>query len=118
MISDEEKAYIFKQKKLSPYALLWTCVPSVSATDGKADVGVLGSQPGLSPHSPEGEEDPGQDVGVPGHQTVTVEREPESSAETYQRRWPRHRFTLTDRRKKEEVTNNGTKSPRQGGDER
>lgn len=46
-------------------------VSSVSTTDGKIDVGVLGSQPGLSPHSPEGEEDPGQDVRVPRHQTVT-----------------------------------------------
>lgn len=93
-------------------------MPSVSATDGKADVGVLGSQPGLSPHSPEGEEDPGQDVGVPRHQTVTVERETASSAETYHRHWPRHHFTLTDRRKKErkkeEAANNGTKSPDKG----
>lgn len=46
-------------------------VSAVSAADGEADVGVLGSQPGVSPHSPEGEEDPGQDVGVPRHQTVT-----------------------------------------------
>lgn len=46
-------------------------VSAVSAADGEADVGVLGSQPGISPHSPEGEEDPGQDVGVPRHQTVT-----------------------------------------------
>lgn len=44
---------------------------AVSAADGEADVGVLGSQPGVSPHSPEGEEDPGQDAGVPRHQTVT-----------------------------------------------
>lgn len=44
---------------------------AVSAADGEADVGVLGSQPGVSPHSPEGEEDPGQDVGVPRHQAVT-----------------------------------------------
>lgn len=46
-------------------------VSAVSAADGEADVRVLGSQPGVSPHSPEGEEDPGQDVGVPRHQTVT-----------------------------------------------
>lgn len=46
-------------------------VSAVSAADGEADVGVLGSQPGVSPHSPEGEEDPGQDAGVPRHQTVT-----------------------------------------------
>lgn len=58
-------------KSLSSNTLVWTCVPSVSATDGEADVRVLGSQSGLSPHGPEGEEDPGQDVGVPRHQTVT-----------------------------------------------
>lgn len=46
-------------------------VCAVSAPDGEADVRVLGSQPGVSPHSPEGEENPGQDAGVPRHQTVT-----------------------------------------------
>lgn len=46
-------------------------VCAVSAADGEADVRVLGSQPSVSPHSPEGEEDPGQDAGVPRHQTVT-----------------------------------------------
>lgn len=61
-------------KSLSSNTLVWTCVPSVSATDGEADVRVLGSQSGLSPHGPEGQEDPGQDVGVPRHQTVTVQR--------------------------------------------
>ncbi len=52
-----------------------TCVSSVSTADGKTDVGVLGSQPGLSPLSPEGEEDPGEDVRVPRHQTVTERQE-------------------------------------------
>lgn len=47
----------------------------MSTADGKTDVGVLGSQPGLSPHSPEGEEDPGEDVRVPRHQTVTESQE-------------------------------------------
>ena len=42
----------------------------VSKADGKTDVRVLGSQPGLSPHSPEGEEEPGKDVRDPRHQTV------------------------------------------------
>lgn len=90
-------------------------MPPVSAPDGKADVGVLGPQPRLSPHSPEGEEDPGQDVGVPRHQTVTVERETAPPAEMDHRRWPPPHFTLAHRRKKEEAANNGTRSPDQGG---
>lgn len=53
---------------------VWTRVPSVSATDGEADVRVLGSQSDLSPHGPQGQEDAGHDVGVPRHQTVTVQR--------------------------------------------
>lgn len=57
------------------FLCICTCASLVSATDGKTDVGVLGSQPGLSPHSPEGEEDPGEDVRVPRHQTVTESQE-------------------------------------------
>lgn len=90
---------------------------SVSATDGEADVGVLGSQPSLSPHGPEGQEDPGKDVGVPRHQAVTANRETASSAETCHRHRPRHHL-IGDRRERKteaEAANNGTKSPSKTG---
>lgn len=57
------------------FLCICTYVSSVPAADGKTDVGVLGSQPGLPPNSPEGEEDPGEDVRVPRHQTVTESQE-------------------------------------------
>lgn len=96
-------------KSLSSKTLLWTCVPSVSATDGEADVRVLGSQSGLSPHSPEGQEDPGQDVGVPRHQTLTVQRNGAIRRDVPPPLAPTP--LIADRREKEEAANNGTKSP-------
>lgn len=82
-------------------------MPSVSATDGEADVRVLGSQSGLSPHGPEGQEDPGQDVGVPRHQTVTVRRNGVIRRDAPPPLAP----TPLRGRKKEEAANNGTESP-------
>lgn len=99
-------------KRLSSNTLVGTCVSSVSATDGEADVRVLGSQSGLSPHSPEGQEDPGQDVGVPRHQAVTVQRDGVVRGDAPPP-------LIADRRerakKKEEAANNGTKSPDERG---
>jgi len=54
---------------------MYGLVSSGSKTDGKTDVRVLGSQPGLSPHSPAVEEDPGKDVGIPRHQIVAESQE-------------------------------------------
>lgn len=82
-------------------------MPSVSATDGEADVRVLGSQSGLSPHGPEGQEDPGQDVGVPRHQTVTVRRNGVIRRDAPPPLAP----TPLRGGKKEEAANNGTESP-------
>ena len=55
---------------VEPHPVCAFCAPVFTA-GGQADVRVLGSQPGLPPDRPEGEEDPGQDAGVPGHQVVT-----------------------------------------------
>lgn len=85
---------------------------SVSTTDGEADVRVLGSQSGLSPHSPEGQEDPGQDAGVPRHQTVTVQRHGVIRRDALPPLAPAP--LLTGRREKEERRKNGTKSPIRG----
>lgn len=75
------------------------CVSTVSAADGKTDVGVLGSQPSLSPHSPEGEEDPGKDVRVPGHQTVTKSQERRSHQQRLVTATGMAPLTLANRRK-------------------
>lgn len=83
----------------------------MSAADGKADVRVLGSQSSLSPHGPEGEEDPGEDVRVPRHQTVTDSRD--RNAHQQRRVTATHTapLALADRRKggKNETMNDGTK---------
>lgn len=71
----------------------------VSAADGKADVGVLGSQSGLSPHSAEGEEDPGEDVRVPRHQTVMDSRVRNSHQQRRVAATHTVPLTLADRRK-------------------
>lgn len=71
----------------------------VSAADGKADVRVLGSQSGLAPHSPEGEEDPGEDVRVPRHQTVTDSRDRNSHQQRRVTATHMAPLTLADRRK-------------------
>lgn len=86
---------------------------AVSTADGKTDVGVLGSQPGLSPHSPEGEEDPGEDVGVPRHQTVTESEDRYSHQQRHVTATGAAPLTLANRRKgkkkKNETVNDGTK---------
>lgn len=85
-------------------------VSSVSTADGKIDVGVLGSQPGLSPHSPEGEEDPGQDVRVPRHQTVTGSRDRRCHQPRLVTATGTAPLTPANRRKgKKETVNDGTK---------
>lgn len=71
----------------------------MSAADGKTDVGVLGSQPGLSPDSPEGEEDPGKDVRVPRHQTVTESQARHSHQQRLVTAIGMAPLTLADRRK-------------------
>lgn len=72
---------------------MYMCV-SVFTADGETDVGVLGPQSGLAPHSPEGEEDAGEDVRDPRHQTVTASGERQS-------RQPRRISTSADRRRGE-----------------
>lgn len=71
----------------------------MSTTNGKVDVGVLGPQPDVPPHSPEGEEDPGEDVRVSRYQAVTKSHERRAHhPETCHRHW-HGLLTLADRRK-------------------
>lgn len=60
------------------YVNVCECVSSVSTADGETDVGVLGSWPGQTPHSSQGEEEPGENVRVPRHQNVTDRQEREA----------------------------------------
>lgn len=45
-------------------------ISAVFETDGETDDRMLGSQPRLPPHSPQGEKNTGQDVRITGHQAV------------------------------------------------
>lgn len=56
-------------------SVIWVFISSVLETDGEADNRMLGSQPGLPPHSSAGQKDTCQNVRITGYQAVNCQRQ-------------------------------------------